>query len=189
MMAYSHDCQVATIASDGTCSQHQIQWSLLAPILCIWMTLILLSAHLKTNHEFQGVSLEYGICCLIFASLARSMSQYLLRVCMFPFRCWRWYLNHIYRPPGPWALCIFLPSFTFLHSTHYILIHYRFYTHSGLSFSFCRNVSFTREHFLPVFITLPPLYSICRYSINIHWHEGKRNMPLLSCGRRHILNK
>ena len=125
MLAYSHDCQVATVASNRTCSQHQIPWSLLAPTLCIRMTLILLSVHLTTNHYFQGVSLEYGICYFIFASLARSMSQYLLRVCVFPFRCWRWCLNHIYRPSIAWALCIFHLSFSFLHSTHYTLIHYR----------------------------------------------------------------
>ena len=43
----------------------------------------------------------------------------------------------------------FLP-FSFLHSTHYILIHYRFYSRRGLSFSSCWNVSFTREQFLPL---------------------------------------
>lgn len=151
MMAYSYDCQMATIVPNHTHSQHQIRWSLPAPISLasrwLWSCYLHISKPITVSRESP-----IGICCLTFVSLAHSMSQYLSIVCVFSFRCWRWYLNCIYMHPLlPWALFTFLPSCIFLHSTHYILIHCRFYTQSGLSFSFCWNMSFTRAHVFACF--------------------------------------
>ena len=85
-----------------------------------------------------------------------------------------------FKPTSSWILVGFVTCWAARGTPHFNTIYTIQFTLIVDCLSLLVGVWTSLGHtFLPVFTTLSPFYSLCRCSINIHWHESKRRCPCL----------